>query len=132
MLDSALEPSYNLSKYLLLLPWILKLIVDMVNNSTPPVYLTYVYESAIAITTRCRQLLIFRKKTGQNRPKKGLSSKKNLYVYVVTMTKLFTKTKSHFTIPLNEPYLSILEYVLFTIRVFMQKKYRSIIVRSKT
>ena len=35
MLDSALEPSYNLSKNLLLLPWILKLIVDMVNDSTP-------------------------------------------------------------------------------------------------
>ena len=40
MLDSALEPSYNLSKNLLLLPWILKLIVDMVNDSTPlsPLY----------------------------------------------------------------------------------------------
>ena len=35
MLDSALEPSYNLSKNLLLLSWILKLIVDMVNDSTP-------------------------------------------------------------------------------------------------
>ena len=35
MLDSALEPSYNLEKNLLLLPWILKLIVDMVNDSTP-------------------------------------------------------------------------------------------------
>ena len=35
MLDSALEPSYNLSKNLLLLPWILKAIVDMVNDSTP-------------------------------------------------------------------------------------------------
>ena len=35
MLDSALEPSYNLSKNLLLLPWLLKLIVDMVNDSTP-------------------------------------------------------------------------------------------------
>ena len=35
MLDTALEPSYNLSKNLLLLPWILKLIVDMVNDSTP-------------------------------------------------------------------------------------------------
>jgi len=35
MLDSALEPLYNLSKNLLLLPWILKLIVDMVNDSTP-------------------------------------------------------------------------------------------------
>ena len=37
MLDSALEPSYNLSKNLLLLPWIQKLIVDMVNDSTPPI-----------------------------------------------------------------------------------------------
>ena len=36
MLDSALEPSYYLSKNLLLLPWILKLIVDVVNDSTPP------------------------------------------------------------------------------------------------
>ena len=35
LLDSALEPSYNLSKNLLLLPWILKLIVYMVNDSTP-------------------------------------------------------------------------------------------------
>ena len=35
ILDSALEPSYNLSKNLLLLPWILKLMVDMVNDSTP-------------------------------------------------------------------------------------------------
>ena len=35
MLDSALEPSYSLSKNLLLLPWILELIVDMVNDSTP-------------------------------------------------------------------------------------------------
>ena len=34
MLDSSLEPSYHLSKNLLLLLWILKLIVDMVNNST--------------------------------------------------------------------------------------------------
>ena len=37
MLDSALEPSYNLSKNLLL-PWILKLILDMVNDSTPLLY----------------------------------------------------------------------------------------------
>ena len=35
MLDSALKPSYNLSKNLLLLPWTLKLIVDMINDSTP-------------------------------------------------------------------------------------------------
>ena len=36
ILDSALEPSYNFSRNLLLLPWILKLIVDnMVNDSTP-------------------------------------------------------------------------------------------------
>ena len=34
MLDSSLEPSYNLTKNLLYLPWILKLIVDMVNAST--------------------------------------------------------------------------------------------------
>ena len=33
MLDSALEPSYNLFKNHLLLPWILKLIVDMINDS---------------------------------------------------------------------------------------------------
>ena len=30
-----LAPSYKLSKNLLLLPWILKFIVDMVNDSTP-------------------------------------------------------------------------------------------------
>ena len=35
MLDSALWPSYNLPKNLLLLPWILKFIEDMVNDSTP-------------------------------------------------------------------------------------------------
>ena len=35
MLDSAQEPSYNLSKNLLLLPRILKLIKDMVDDSTP-------------------------------------------------------------------------------------------------
>ena len=35
MLHSALEPSYDLLKNLLLLPWILKLILDMVNDSTP-------------------------------------------------------------------------------------------------
>ena len=34
-IDSALKPSYELSKNLLLLLWILKLIVDMVNDSTP-------------------------------------------------------------------------------------------------
>ena len=39
MLDSALEPSYNLLKNLLLLPWILKLIVDMVNDSTSLIHL---------------------------------------------------------------------------------------------
>ena len=35
MLDSDQEPSYNLSKDLLLLPRILKLIKDMVDDSTP-------------------------------------------------------------------------------------------------
>ena len=35
MLDSALGPSYNLSKNLLLLPLILKLKGDMVNDLTP-------------------------------------------------------------------------------------------------
>ena len=35
MLDSDPEPSYNLSKNLLLLPRILKLIEDMVDDSTP-------------------------------------------------------------------------------------------------
>ena len=35
MLDSSLEPSCYLSTNLLLSPWILKLIVDMVNYSTP-------------------------------------------------------------------------------------------------
>ena len=39
MVDSALE---HLSKNLLLLPWILKLIVDMVNDSIPLKY-TYSY-----------------------------------------------------------------------------------------
>jgi len=35
MLDTNLEPSFNLSKNLLLLPLILKLILDMVKDSTP-------------------------------------------------------------------------------------------------
>ena len=35
MLDSDQEPSYNLSKNILLLPRILKLIEDMVDDSTP-------------------------------------------------------------------------------------------------
>ena len=35
MLDSDQDPSYNLSKNLLLLPRILKLIKDMVDDSTP-------------------------------------------------------------------------------------------------
>jgi len=35
MLDSDQEPSYNLSKNLLLLPRILKLIEDMVDDSIP-------------------------------------------------------------------------------------------------
>ena len=38
MLDSDQEPSYNLSKNLLLLPRILKLIKDMVDDSTPLSY----------------------------------------------------------------------------------------------
>ena len=37
ILDSEQEPSYNLLKNLLLLPSILKLIEDMVDDSTPPV-----------------------------------------------------------------------------------------------
>ena len=37
MLDLALEPSYSLLKNLLLLPCILKLIVDMVHDSSPSV-----------------------------------------------------------------------------------------------
>ena len=40
MLDSALGPSYNLSKDILLLQWILKFIVDMVNDSTPLLMVT--------------------------------------------------------------------------------------------
>ena len=38
MLDSDQEPSYNLSKNLLLLPRILKLMKDMVNDLTPLMY----------------------------------------------------------------------------------------------
>ena len=44
MLDSALESSYNLSKNLLLLPWILKLIVDMENDSTPLINVYYMHK----------------------------------------------------------------------------------------
>ena len=43
MLDSALEPSYNLSKIFFLLPWILKLIVYMVNDSTPLLMYEYIH-----------------------------------------------------------------------------------------
>ena len=35
MLDYGLEPSYNLLINILFLPWILKFIVDMVNDSIP-------------------------------------------------------------------------------------------------
>ena len=35
MFDSALEPLDNLLNNLYLLPWILQMIVDMVNDSTP-------------------------------------------------------------------------------------------------
>ena len=38
MLDSDQEPSYNVSKNLLLLPRILKLIKDRVDDSTPLIY----------------------------------------------------------------------------------------------
>ena len=38
LLDSALELLYNLLKNLLLLPWILKLIVDKVNDSIPLIH----------------------------------------------------------------------------------------------
>ena len=38
MLDSDQEPSYNLSNNLLLLPRILKLIEDMVDDSIPLIY----------------------------------------------------------------------------------------------
>ena len=41
MLDSGQEPSYNLSTNLLLLPRILKLMKDMVDDSTPPERLRY-------------------------------------------------------------------------------------------
>ena len=39
MLDLAQKPSFNLSKNLLLLPRTLKLIVEMVNDSTPLIYI---------------------------------------------------------------------------------------------
>ena len=55
MLDSALEPSYNLSKNLLLLPWILKLIVDMVNDSTP----LYTYTIYFLFNTNCKCKNVF-------------------------------------------------------------------------
>ena len=48
MLYSGLELSYNLSKNLLLLPWILKLIVDVVNDSTPLILLLFNVQSFIA------------------------------------------------------------------------------------
>ena len=43
MFDSDKEPSYNLSKNLLLLPRILKLMKDMLNDSTPLYILYYTY-----------------------------------------------------------------------------------------
>ena len=45
MLDSDQEPSYYLSKNLLLLPRILKLIEDMVDDSTPLMYVHCSYDS---------------------------------------------------------------------------------------
>ena len=41
MLDSGQEPSYNVSKNLLLLPRILKLMKDMVDDSTPLIYASF-------------------------------------------------------------------------------------------
>jgi len=46
MLDSDQEPSYNLSKNLLLLPRILKLMKDMVDDSTPLYNTKSLYESS--------------------------------------------------------------------------------------
>ena len=57
MLDSALEPSYNLSKNLLLLPWILKLIVDMViNDSTHLIYIGMVTKKYILANMSTKDL----------------------------------------------------------------------------
>ena len=50
MLDSDQEPSYNLLKNLLLLPRILKLIEDMVDDSTP-----LMYDSAQAFQDRIKK-----------------------------------------------------------------------------
>ena len=55
MVDSAIELIYNLSKKLLLLPLILKLIVDMVNDSTPLLYNNF--ESKM--NRKCQTLVFF-------------------------------------------------------------------------
>ena len=52
MLDSDQEPSYNLSKNLLLLPRILKLIKDMVDDSTPLInrqFQTYFHNTDVRV-----------------------------------------------------------------------------------
>ena len=49
MLDSALEPSYTLTKNLLLLPWILNLIVDMTGDSTPLLITLKIFKRNITI-----------------------------------------------------------------------------------
>ena len=59
MLDSALEPSYNLPKNLLLLPWIMKLIVYMLNDSTPLFKLEFIPGGFIKRVCSVYTLFIF-------------------------------------------------------------------------
>ena len=57
MLDSGQEPSYNLSKNLLLLPRILKLIEDMVDDSTPLLSLVLSFSRVLEFTLITKKVL---------------------------------------------------------------------------
>ena len=55
MLDSDQEPSYNLLKNLLLLPRMLKLIEDMVDDSTPLLYISM--STFLLLVSDCKKVI---------------------------------------------------------------------------
>ena len=66
MLDSDQEPSYNLSKNLLLLPRILKLMKDMVDDSTPLIFLYFQNLKCLVLVTGDRKVLLSIQRKGFN------------------------------------------------------------------
>ena len=62
MLDSDQEPSYNFSKNLLLLPRILKLIKDMVDDSTPLIRINeFIVHCSLCVDKLIAQIFIVEK-----------------------------------------------------------------------